>query len=109
MKEDTIVAISTPYGESGIGIVRMSGKEAFGIAENIFKSGDKKGIFDLTDRSINYGWIIDPRNHRVVDEVLLTVLKGPKTYTREDMIEINCHGGWIALNKTMDLITDFGK
>lgn len=108
MNDDTIVAISTPYGESGIGIVRMSGKRAFEIAEMLFKRGNKRGIFDLSDHSINYGWIIDPGSNAVIDEVLLSVLKSPKTYTREDMIEINCHGGWIAVNRIMDLIIDYG-
>ncbi|MGA1790779.1 MAG: tRNA uridine-5-carboxymethylaminomethyl(34) synthesis GTPase MnmE [bacterium] len=108
MNDDTIVAISTPFGESGIGIVRMSGKRAFEIAEELFKRKDKRGVFDLSDHSINYGWIFDPGNNAVIDEVLLSVLKSPKTYTREDMIEINCHGGWVTLNKIMDLIVNYG-
>lgn len=106
--DNTIVAISTHFGESGIGIVRISGKDSFIIADKIFRRKDKKRIPDLRDHSINYGWIIDPKSKEFVDEVLLSIFKKPKTYTKEDMIEINCHGGWIALNRTIDLILDFG-
>jgi len=108
MLHDTIVAISTPYGESGIGIVRMSGEKSFMIADKIFKRKGHKGIFDLADHSVNYGWIIDPNDREIIDEVLLTKLIKPRTYTKEDMIEINCHGGWAALNRTMDLTIKLG-
>jgi tRNA modification GTPase len=108
MIDNTIVAISTPFGESGIGIIRMSGRDSFIIADKIFRRKDNKRISDLKDHSINYGWIINPKNNEIVDEVLLSVMKNPKTYTKEDIVEINCHGGWVALNHTMDLILDLG-
>lgn len=108
MVDNTIVAISTPFGESGIGIIRMSGTGSLIIADKIFRRPDKKNISVLEDHSINYGWIIDPNSEEVVDEVLLSILKKPRTYTKEDMIEINCHGGWIALNRTIDLIINLG-
>lgn len=106
--KDTIVAISTPFGESGIGIVRTSGKESFKIAKSIFRPFQKKKFSQLKDHSINYGWIFDPKNKNIVDEVLLSILKAPRTYTREDMIEINCHGGWLTLKNTLDLVISFG-
>jgi tRNA modification GTPase len=106
--DSTIVAISTPFGESGIGIIRMSGKDSFMIADKIFRRADKKRISDLRDHSINYGWIIDPKSEEIVDEVLLNIMKKPRTYTKEDIVEINCHGGWIALNRTVDLMLDLG-
>ena len=108
MLNNTIVAISTPFGVSGIGIVRMSGKDSFIIADKIFRRKDHKRVKDMLSHSINHGWIIDPKSKTVIDEVLLSIMKGPKTYTKEDMIEINCHGGWIVLNRTMDLIIDLG-
>ena len=108
MFNSTIVAISTPFGESGIGIIRMSGMDSFMIADKIFRRRDNKKISELFDHSINYGWIINPKSGEVIDEVLLTIMKKPRTYTKEDMIEINCHGGWISLNRTMDIIIDLG-
>ena len=91
MFDSTIVAISTPIGESGIGIIRMSGKGSFQIADKIFRRPDNKCISDLYDHSINYGWIIDPRDGKIIDEVLLSILKEPRTYTKDNMVEINCH------------------
>ncbi|MGA1796180.1 MAG: tRNA uridine-5-carboxymethylaminomethyl(34) synthesis GTPase MnmE [bacterium] len=108
MLDDTIVAISTPLGESGIGIVRMSGRDCLRIADRMFSRGDARGVFDFSDHSINHGWIMDPGSGQVVDEVLISILKAPKTYTREDMVEINCHGGMIAVSRTMDLAIRLG-
>ncbi|MGA1841375.1 MAG: tRNA uridine-5-carboxymethylaminomethyl(34) synthesis GTPase MnmE [bacterium] len=108
MLNGTIVAVSTPFGESGIGIIRMSGEDSLLIADKVFRRRDNKGVFELRDHSINYGWIIDPKSGEFIDEVLLSVMKKPKTYTKEDIVEINCHGGWFALNRTMDLLISFG-
>lgn len=108
MFNNTIVAISTPFGESGIGIVRMSGEDSLSIANTIFRRKDNKKVFDLKDHSINYGWIIDPKREEFIDEVLLSIMKEPKSYTKENIVEINCHGGWIALNRTMDLVISLG-
>jgi len=131
--EDTIVAISTPVGEGGIGIVRLSGKDSIKIANRIFISSDGRKVSEFKTHTIHYGYIIEksPRHqdtksqvtgnrkpitvHRkpnirqeVIDEVLLTVMKAPRTYTREDVVEINCHGGMIALRRILELIVEVG-
>lgn len=102
IKEDTIAAISTPYGESGIGIVRMSGSLAEPIAKRLFRS--KKGEVQFISHHFHYGEIVDPRDGHVIDEVLLVVMKAPKTYTREDVVEIHCHGGYFLLQKVLELV-----
>ena len=96
MYQDTIAAISTPLGEGGIGIVRLSGKGALPIGQ---------GLFDrpLLHRRLAYGHIIDPRSGEVVDEVLVSFMAAPHTYTREDVVEINCHGGIMPLQRILEL------
>ena len=107
MEQDTICAISTPLGISGIGIVRLSGNDTFKIVEEIFVPGKdpfkkkKFNIEEIPSHTIHYGHIVD--NGKVIDEVLLTIMKKPKTYTREDMAEINCHGGIIPLKEVLNL------
>jgi len=96
-EEDTIVAISTPFGESGIGIVRLSGQLAETIAKKLFKP--KRNLTSLISHQFHYGEIIDPQNGISIDEVLLVLMKAPKTYTREDIVEIHCHGGYFVLKK----------
>ncbi len=105
---DTIAAISTPLGEGGIGIVRLSGKDAIKIAEKIFISPLRKKLSELKSHSIIYGFIVDPETGSKVDEVLCTVMKAPKTYTREDIVEINCHGGMLPITNTLELIIKNG-
>jgi tRNA modification GTPase len=102
---DTIAAISTPPGEGGIAIVRISGDEAFEVINKIFKGKD---LTQVPSHTINYGHIIDPDNGSDVDEVMVSVMKAPKTYTKEDVIEINCHGGIIATNKILQLVLTYG-
>lgn len=97
--EDTITAISTATGEAGIGIVRMSGKTAFEVANKIFKP--KSTNRDFENRKLIYGHIYD--KDEIIDEVLISFMKGPSTYTREDMVEIYTHGGIIAVRKVLDL------
>jgi tRNA modification GTPase len=99
-EHDTIAAIATPYGESGIGIVRISGSEAQRIAEWIFRP--RRGPKALTSHHIRYGEIVDPVTGGVIDEVLLTFMAAPKTYTREDVVEINCHGGFEVLQQVLE-------
>jgi len=99
--DDTIVAISTPLGDGGIGIVRLSGPKAITIADTLFKGESK--VKDLPSHVIHYGRIIDPGSCEVIDEILLTLMRRPKTYTREDVVEINCHGGILALRKVLEL------
>jgi len=106
--EDTIAALSTPVGESGIGIVRMSGERSFSIVKKIFRPPRGKKIDWASSFRIHYGWIVDPETGKSVDEVLLTLMQAPKTYTREDIVEINCHGGPTPLRKVLELTLKFG-
>ena len=102
--DDTIAAISTPLGEGGIGIVRLSGKNSIEIAENIFSSPKKRTLQNMKSSSIIYGHIHNPSTGEKIDEVLVTVMKSPHSYTKEDVVEINCHGGMITLRKTLELV-----
>jgi tRNA modification GTPase len=101
-QEETITAISTPFGESGIGIVRLSGSSADPIARKLFKP--KKGESHLISHHFHYGDIIDPQSGKTVDEVLIVLMKSPRTYTREDILEIHCHGGYLVLEKILELV-----
>jgi len=101
MYEDTIAALSTPLGEGGIGIVRLSGPDALAIAEKVFHR-------PLQDRHLVYGNIIDPDTKEVVDEVLVSYMAAPHTYTREDIVEINCHGGPSPLQRVLELALKHG-
>lgn len=106
MAEKTIAAISTAVGEAGIGIVRMSGEKSFDIAKKVFKNGKKQNIEKFENKKLNYGYIYD--SDEMVDEVLIAFMKGPHTYTREDIVEIYCHGGYIAVKKVLDLLIKRG-
>ena len=103
---DTIAAISTPRGEGGIGIVRLSGKESLSILCEIFKPKSRRNVSELKSYTITYGHIYD--GEKLVDEVLVSVMKGPHTYTREDIVEINCHGGYIITEKVLELVLKKG-
>jgi tRNA modification GTPase len=96
-EEETIAAISTPFGESGVGIVRLSGPLAESIARKLFKP--KKEPADFIPHHFHYGEIVDPQTGHPIDEVLIVLMKAPKTYTREDIVEIHCHGGYLILQK----------
>ncbi|WP_338208663.1 tRNA uridine-5-carboxymethylaminomethyl(34) synthesis GTPase MnmE [Lactiplantibacillus paraxiangfangensis] len=102
---DTIAAISTPPGEGGISIIRISGDQTFNVVSQIFKGKD---LSKVNSHTINYGHIIDPDTQQEVDEVMASVMRAPKTYTREDVIEINCHGGLVATNEILQLILSHG-
>lgn len=103
--DSTIAAISTPPGRGGIAIIRMSGKNAFLIAKKVFRS--KKAFDLLTSHSITYGKIIDKKNN-IIDQVMLVKLVAPKTYTKEDIIEIQCHGGNEVTKKILSLLYSQG-
>ncbi len=105
--KDTIAAIATKLGEAGIGIVKISGDDAIKIAEKIFKSKNNIKVRDMKSYSMNYGFVVD-ENKNIVDEVILTIMKKPKSYTREDVIEINCHGGVVATKKVLELCINNG-
>ena len=106
MNFDTITSISTPMGEGAIGIVRLSGPEAVEIGDKLYKG--KKKLKDVPSHTINYGHIIDPETDEVVEEVMISVLRAPKTFTREDIIEINCHGGILTINRILELTMTHG-
>ena len=101
---DTIAAISTPRGEGGIGIIRISGDKSFEILERIFNT--KNPNRDLGFYKFNYGFIHD--NGKIVDEVMAVRMKAPKTYTCEDVVEINCHGGHLISEKVLELVLKNG-
>src|SRR4030043_450205 len=105
-QEETIAAISTPFGESGIGIVRISGSSAESIARRLFKP--KKDQFRFISHQFHYGEIIDNQSGNPVDEALIVLMKSPKTYTREDIVEIHCHGGYFILQKVLELVLKEG-
>nr|WP_304213383.1 tRNA uridine-5-carboxymethylaminomethyl(34) synthesis GTPase MnmE [Fredinandcohnia onubensis] len=105
MEFDTIAAISTPMGEGAIAIVRLSGDEAIEIANRVFKG---KNLKEVDSHTIHYGHIVDPDTNQVVEEVMLTLMRGPKTFTREDVIEINCHGGLVSVNRVLQLVLTNG-
>ncbi|GAA3621230.1 tRNA uridine-5-carboxymethylaminomethyl(34) synthesis GTPase MnmE [Secundilactobacillus similis DSM 23365 = JCM 2765] len=102
---DTIAAVATPPGEGGISIIRISGERTFEIVAPLFKG---KSLADVASHTINYGHIIDPETGSEVDEVMASVMRAPKTYTREDVVEINCHGGLMATNQILQLILSQG-
>ena len=108
MEFDTIAAISTPMGEGAIAIVRLSGDEAITIADKIFKSPNGKRLTEVATHTIHYGHLIDPKTDEIVEEVMLSLMRGPKTFTREDVVEINCHGGLVSVNRVLQLVLRSG-
>ena len=98
--DDTIVAISTPIGEGGIGIVRLSGKDAISIADGIFYSPKGKRLKDAKSHTVVYGFLVNPSTGERIDEVLVTVMRAPRTYIRDVVVEINCYGGIFQLRTT---------
>ena len=108
MDFDTIAAISTPMGEGAIAIVRLSGPNAFMIADKLFQSINDKKISNVPTHTIHYGHIIDPEKNEIVEEVMVSVMKGPKTFTKEDVVEINCHGGIASVNRLLQLLVTHG-
>lgn len=98
---DTIVAISTALGIGAISIIRVSGKDSILIVNKIFKG---KNLEKVDTHTINYGYIIDKKTNEVIDEVLVSVMKAPKTFTTEDVVEINCHGGIATTKKVLELV-----
>jgi len=103
---DTISAIATPNGEGGIGIIRLSGPLAIPISTVLFHPS--RQISEIKSYTIHHGQVIDPESNQVVDEVLLNVFRSPKSYTTEDMVEFNCHGGSIILRRVLELTLKHG-
>ena len=108
MEFDTITAISTPLGEGAIAIVRISGDEAIEIADRIFKGPSGKSLREVDSHTIHYGHLVVPKTGEIIEEVMVSVMKGPKTFTRENVVEINCHGGIVSVNRVLQLILSQG-
>ncbi len=115
--EDTITAVATPPGQGAIGVVRLSGKKALLIADQMFRTKSKEKPSAMKSYTLQYGWVIDPQvqgkegdpfSSDVVDEAVITVMRAPKSYTCEDVVEISCHGGMVLLKKVLTLALDLG-
>ena len=107
MNTDTIAAIATALSESGIGIIRISGKEAVAIADKVYRSKNgKKHLINVPSHTIHYGYIVD--DNEIIDEVMVLVMKAPKSYTAEDTVEINCHGGVFMMRRILEIVLQAG-
>ena len=104
--EDTIAAIATPFGMGGIGIIKISGAESFEIAKKIFRR--KAQSPELKPYHLHYGEVIDTQDGSVIDEVLLSFMRKPTSYTKEDVVEINCHSGFLVLQKILEIVLKEG-
>lgn len=105
MEFDTIAAISTPIGEGAISIVRLSGPEAVSIADTLFIG---KNLQEVESHTIHYGKVMEPTSEIVADEVMVSVMRAPKTFTCEDIVEINCHGGVTAVSRILEIVLENG-
>ena len=106
MKKDTIAAIATAMTSSGIGIVRISGTEAFDIIKKIYKGKNQKDLSQVKSHTIHYGYIVD--GEETIDEVLIMIMKGPHSFTGEDTVEIDCHGGVYVLKRILETVIKYG-
>lgn len=106
MRTDTIAAIATAMSSSGIGIVRISGEDAVSIVDCIFKMNHNKKLSEMPTHTIHYGHIYD--GNEVIDEVMVLLMKGPKSYTREDTVEIDCHGGVYVMKRILETVIKYG-
>ena len=105
--EDTIAALATRTGESAISIIRLSGSDSVKIADRIYKAKNERPVKQMQTFSASYGFVVDKKGE-ALDQVILTLMKGPKSYTREDIVEINCHGGIFAASKILELCIENG-
>ncbi|NQX68405.1 tRNA uridine-5-carboxymethylaminomethyl(34) synthesis GTPase MnmE [Paenibacillus alba] len=106
MLNDTIAAISTPLGEGGIAVIRVSGEEAVPFVERIFRSKTKLSVAQT--HTVHYGFIVEPASAEKVEEVLVTLMKAPRSFTMEDVVEVSCHGGIVSVKKVLDLLLQQG-
>ncbi|MBF1734463.1 MAG: tRNA uridine-5-carboxymethylaminomethyl(34) synthesis GTPase MnmE, partial [Veillonella dispar] len=104
--DDTIAAIATPPGIGGVGIIRVSGKDSFPIVNSLFKSAGTVPLMDRQNRTIQYGTIVNPATNKTIDEVLVLLMKGPHSYTAEDVVEIQCHGGIVPVRQILKLLVN---
>lgn len=108
LEEETISGIATAPGEGGIGIIRMSGSLAVSIVDTFFRGINGKRAVEIVSQQVAYGHIVEPESEKKVDEVLLLIMRGPQSYTREDVVEIHCHGGPVPMKKILELTLQFG-
>jgi tRNA modification GTPase len=106
--EDTIAAIATPAGQGGIGIVRISGEGAIAVADKVLRLKPRKSLTQCQGHTVHYGEVIDPQSKEILDEVLVTLMRAPKSYTAEDVVEINCHGGTTVLRAVLQAVLASG-
>ena len=106
--DDSIAAVSTPIGSGGISIIRISGHDSVEVADKIFVSADGKKLADKKSHTISYGHIVDPKTGETIDEVLISLMLSPRTYTKENVVEINCHGGMLVTNRVLELVFNNG-
>lgn len=106
MNMDTIAAISTPLGEGGISVIRVSGPDAIAGVDKIFSS--KSRLPEASTHTVHYGHIVNPHNEEKVDEVLVTIMRAPRSFTTEDVVEIGCHGGMLSVKHVLELLLDQG-
>lgn len=106
MIQDTIAAIATPTGEGGIAVIRVSGDEAVPISERIFRG--KMKLTEVPTHTVHYGFIVDPSTGVRTEEALVTVMRAPRSFTKEDVVEISCHGGFVSVRKVLDLLLENG-
>lgn len=106
MRTDTIAAIATAMSSSGIGIIRISGDEAVGIVDRIFSMKNGKKLSDMPTHTIHYGHIKD--GDEVIDEVMVVLMRAPKSYTKEDTVEIDCHGGVYVMKRVLETVIKYG-
>lgn len=110
MKTDTIAAIASAMTNSGIGIIRISGEDAFTVIDRIYQSKNgKKKLSEEKSHTVHYGYIVDDtKENKIIDEVMVLIMRAPNTYTREDTVEIDCHGGVLVMQKILDTVVCHG-
>ncbi len=106
LADDTIAAIATPLGEGGIAVIRVSGPDAVGVVEKAFRS--KKRLSQVESHTVQYGHVVHPADGERIEEALVTVMRGPRSYTAEDVVEVSCHGGIVSVKKVLDVLLDGG-
>jgi len=106
--EDTIAAIATPAGQGGIGIIRISGKDAIAVADAVLRLHSGKTLSSCKSHIVQHGWVVNAQDQDILDEVLITLMRAPKSYTAEDVVEINCHGGMTVLRAVLQAVLNAG-
>lgn len=108
LPDDTITALSTPVGQGGIGIVRMSGPDSMRIVDEVFRPRQGGSLSHMPSHTLIYGHVVEPTDGGIVDEVLATAMRAPRSYTREDVVEIHCHGGMVPVRRVLEVILSMG-